>query len=69
MADKTFVSYAGASIRITEQGDIVLSPAPGRVVRTTGVTRLNNGTRPVAFRGAQTTRGDQVAEGEDEVMV
>ena len=68
MADKVFISHRGASIRITEQGDIILSPAPGRVVRTTGITRLNNGTRPVAFRGSATTRGDQIAEGEDTVL-
>lgn len=36
---------------------------------TVGPTRLNNGTRGVAFRGAETTAGDSIAEGSSGVFV
>jgi uncharacterized protein (DUF2345 family) len=83
MADKMLLSYAGATIKITDAGDFMFTSAGGASittngdkitvtggeVRTTGKTILNGGSHPVAYKGGKDTRNDTIVDGASDVLV
>ena len=57
------ISAGGCTI--TMAGGVIT--LKGDAIVTDGMTRLNKGTKAVAVRGSATTRGDTIADGEDDV--